>query len=50
MSTTIIVCLVAMMLIAAVVTVALLLKGNVRAGGKIGPGSFFIETTEKRRD
>lgn len=44
-----IVALVAMVLLAGVIIVALHVKGNVRASGKIGAGSFTIETTEKQK-
>jgi len=44
------VCLVAMVLLAAVTIFALCAKGHVKAGGKIGPGSFFIDASEKQKD
>jgi hypothetical protein len=47
--TTAIVCLAAMVLIAVVITLALYTKGSVKAAGTIGPGSFFIEASVKRR-
>lgn len=47
---TAVVCLVAMILLAAVICFALYAKGSVKAGGKIGPGAFFIEASEKRRE
>jgi hypothetical protein len=38
-----------MLLMAALTAFALYSKGSVRASGRIGEGSFEIETTEKQR-
>lgn len=40
-------CLVVVVLIYRVVIVALQRKGDVRAGAKIGPGSFFLEVKDR---
>lgn len=41
---------IAVVLVLAGVTVfALYIKGDVRASGRMGSGSFSIETTEKRK-
>lgn len=44
-----IVVIVVVLIFAAVTVFALYTKGNVRASGRIGSGSFSIETTEKRK-
>lgn len=32
------------------VTIALRRKGNVRAGARLGPSSFFLEATDRQSD
>lgn len=46
---TVIVSIVGMVLLAVLVAYALHVKGDVRASGRVGAGSFNIETTEKQR-
>jgi hypothetical protein len=46
---TVVVRLGGIIIFAAVICFALYVKGNVRAGGKIGPGSFFIQAEEKQK-
>jgi hypothetical protein len=45
--TTAIVCLVAILCVSGVLLYALRRKGEVRAGGKLGQGSFFIEAKDR---
>jgi hypothetical protein len=45
----VVVSIVGMVLLAVLVAYALHVKGNVRASGRVGAGSFNIETTEKQR-
>ena len=40
--------LVGVVLASVVVFCALLRKGDLKAGGSIGPGSFFIEARDRR--
>lgn len=48
-TSTVVLCLVGMILFASVVCFALYYKGNVKAGGQFGHGSFFIEATEREK-
>ena len=43
----VVVFLAAMILFASVIIFALYVKGDVKAGGQFGKGSFFIETKER---
>lgn len=45
---TALVCVVAFALICRVILVALDRKGDLRAGARIGSGSFFLEVREKK--
>ena len=42
--------LVAMIRLAVVISLALYMKGNVKAGGTIGPAQFFIEASDKQKE
>ncbi len=44
-----VVLLVAIVLFGGVLFFALHRKGDVKAGGTLGPGSFFIEVKDKKR-
>ena len=48
-ASTALVCVVALALIYRLIRVALHLKGDLKAGVKVGPGTFFVEVHEKKR-
>jgi hypothetical protein len=45
---TALVCVVALALIYRLILVALHRKGDLKAGARVGPGSFFVEVREKK--
>jgi preprotein translocase subunit SecG len=46
--TTAVVCVVAIISISGLIVLALLRKGDVKAGGKLGDSSFFIEAKDRK--
>ncbi len=45
---TALVCVVAIALIYRLIRIALHLKGDLKAGAKVGPSSFFLEVRDKK--
>ena len=48
-TTTAVVCLVGMVLVAALIGFALYYKGTVKAGGRFKAGEFYIEAQDRKR-